>query len=121
MSSKSCLDLYSFSVRPLDYLRPCKLQTSMLSVTGRPELASITEVCLVQLRLCLLPALVGQTDFESAHQVGGDGGADRGTVQTEPIIGIIMITITVTIISNVDVDKVILRLYEGLKGDHLEV
>ena len=93
----------------------------MLSSTERPELTSITEVGLVQLRLGLLPALLGQADSEPAHQVGGDGGAQRGNVQTEPSSGIIMITVTVTIISNVDVDKVILRLYEGLKGDHLEV
>ena len=93
----------------------------MLSSTERPILASITEVGLVQLRLCLLPALLGQADSESAHQVGGDGGAVRGNVQTEPGSGIIIITLTVTIISNIKVDEVILRLYEGLKGDHLEV
>ena len=101
--------------------RPCKLQTSMLSFTGRTELAAIRELCLVQLSLDLLPAGLVQDHFHSAHQFGGDGGADLGTVPTERIIVMIAITITITIISNIDVDKVILRLYESVKGDHLEV
>lgn len=33
----------------------------------------------------------------------------------------IKITISIIITSNIDVDKVILRLYEGVKGNHLEV
>ena len=82
----------------------------MLSFTGRAELAAMSEVCRVQLRLDLLPGGLVQADFQSAHQVRWNDWAEIGTVHTERVI----VTITSTITSNIEVDEVISRLYEGV-------
>ena len=80
----------------------------MLSFTGRAELAAMSEVCRVQLRLDLLPGGLVQADFQSAHQVRWNDWAEIGTVHTERVI------VTITITSNIEVDEVISRLYEGV-------
>ena len=87
----------------------------MLSLTGRTELAAMREICPGQLRLHLPPGGLVLTDSQSAHQLGGNGWTLLGAVHT------VTVTITVTVTSYIDVDKVILWLYEGVKGDHLEV
>ena len=96
----------------------------MLSLTRRAKLATMREVGPVQLRLDLLPAGLVEADLQSAHQIGRNDWADLGTVQSESLIVTISVTFSVTnnaIRSNVDIDKIILRLYEGVEGDHLEV
>ena len=103
-------------------LKPCKLQTSMLSMAGRDELAAMREVCPGQFCLHLLPAALVLADYQSAHQLGGNGWTPLGTVDTESgIVTGIVTTVTITVTSYVDVDKVILRSYEGVERDHLEV
>ena len=99
----------------------------MLSFAGWRKLATIGEVGRVQLRLGLLPADVRQDDFQSSHELGGDNWTQLlCTVHTQckiviVIVTIITINIIITFIRNINVDKVVLRLYEGVKGDHLEV
>ena len=88
----------------------------MLSCANWRKLAAISEVGGVQLRLGLLPADVRQDDFQSAHQLGGyDWTHLLGSVNTQSNIVIaITINIIITFTCNIDVDKVVLRLYEGV-------
>ena len=93
----------------------------MLSLTGRTELAAMREICPGQLRLHLPPGGLVLTDSQSAHQLGGNGWTLLGTIHTVTVTITVTVTVTVTVTSYIDVDKVILWLYEGVKGDHLEV